>query len=483
MTEKSIGTRAAHALVWTYGSTIGGRLLSLVAVAILARILDPRDFGLVALALIFTGLLDIVRDFGLSQALVVTHEEINAAANTVFRWGVLIGLCGWGVAILLAPLAARFFDEPEVTPLLTVLGASFFLKSLGLTHYALAQRALNFRARTISELSNTAGRGLAGIALAVAGFGAWSLVLAYLLGLVCFAVVLWWQVPWRPSLRGATVPVRGMFAFGGILTLVDILAAVIYSTDGVVIGKMIGADELGLYSLGLRLPELIILNLSISLSVVLFPAFAGVARERLGYAFLQAFRFSLMLSLPLAVGLIVLADPVVMALFGPKWEGSVGPMQVLVLYALFYALGIPAGTVYKALGNAMLLLKLAVPQVALIVVSAVYAAQYGIVAVAACTAGVTILFFLIGLLIVPHMIPVSYRELARVSRAPLAASAITGVLLFAMQYALDAPWIEVIVGLVAGGLVYLGLMWKFDEDLLRYILGKFVPRFRQAPAG
>jgi PST family polysaccharide transporter len=482
MAEKSIGTRAAHALIWNYGSTIGGRILSLVAVAILARILSPRDFGLVALALIFTGLLDIVRDFGLSQALVVTKEEVGAAANTVFRWGILIGAGGWLTVVLVAPLAARFFEEPEVTPLLTVLGASFFLKSLGLTHYALAQRDLDFRSRTLAELSNTGGRGLAGIVLAVLGFGAWSLVLGFLIGLVAMTVVLWWQVRWRPSLRGPTVPVRGMFAFGGILTLVDILAAVIYSTDGIVIGKMIGADELGLYSLGLRLPELIILNLSISLSVVLFPAFAGVARERLGYAFLQAFRFSLMLSLPLAVGLVVLADPVVMALFGPQWEGSVGPMQVLVLYALFYALGIPAGTVYKALGNAVLLLKLAVPQVVLIVTSAILAAPYGIVAVAACTAGVTVLFFLIGLVIVPHMIPVTYRELLSVSRAPVLASAATGLLLLALERGVDMPWVEVLAGLVGGGAVYLGLMWKLDEDLLRYILGKFVPRFRRAAA-
>jgi PST family polysaccharide transporter len=471
-----MGTRAARALIWQYGSTFGGRILSLVAVAVLARLLEPGDFGLVALALIFTALLEVLRDFGLSQALVIAkHEDDDAVANTVFRWGVMIGAGIWLVTIALSPFAAAFFDNPEVQPVLIVLGSAFLLRALGLTHYAIAQKRLDFRSRTVAELVNTTGRGVAGIVLALLGFGAWALVLGYVVGAALFVVSLWLLVHWRPRLRGATVPVRSLLAFGGILTLVDVLAAILYSTDGVVIGRLIGQDELGLYTLGLRLPELIILNLSVSLGSVLFPAFAGIAVEELGRAFLLALRFTLLLALPLAIGLAVMAEPVTFALFGEKWAGSVDVMRVLCIYAFFYAMGIPAGTVYKAIGRAGLLLQLAWPQVVLVIALSIPMAEHGIEAVAAVVAGVTLLFFLVGLVIVPRMIPVRYGEMWEASRASILAGAVTAAVLLGIERALDVPWLEVLLALGAGGAVYFGTMWLIARDQMRYIVRKVAP--------
>ncbi|MEZ5080611.1 MAG: lipopolysaccharide biosynthesis protein [Thermoleophilia bacterium] len=478
----SMGARAARALIWQYGSTFGGRILSLVAVALLARLLTPADFGLLGFALIVTGFLDVVRDFGLSQGLVISKDpDEDAVANTVFRWGLLISSGLWIVAIAIGPLAAGYFDEPRVAPIMAVLGSTFLIRALSLTHYALAQKRLEFRSRTIAELVNTGGRGLAGVVMALIGFGVWALVLSYVVGAILFTITLWLTVGWRPRWGGATVPVRGLLVFGGTLTLVDIAAAVLYSVDGIVIGRMIGQDALGLYSIGLRLPELIVLNLSVSLGVVLFPAFAGVPREQLGDAFLKALRFTLMLALPLGVGLVVMAEPVTLALFGDKWLGSVGAMQVLCAYAFFYAMGIPAGTVYKAIGRANLLLKLAIPQVVLVIAFSIPMAQYGIEAVASVVAGVTALFFVVGLIIVPHMIPVRYVDLWRATRANLFAGLVTAVVLLAIQLPLDMPWVEVLLAIVLGGAAYFGTMWLVARDQLQYVASKVAPGRFGAP--
>ncbi|MFN8108248.1 MAG: lipopolysaccharide biosynthesis protein [Thermoleophilia bacterium] len=328
--HRSLGARAARALIWQYGSTFGGRLMSLAVVAILARLLSPNDFGLVALATMFTALLDVVRDLGLGQALVIAkHEDDDAVANTVFRWGMLIGFCIWGLTIAISPLVAAFFHKPAVTPILIVLGTVFPLRALSLTHYSIAQKQLDFRSRTIAELINTGGRGVVGVALAFMGFGAWSLVLSFVAGTAMFTVALWVLVKWRPRWHAATVPVKSLLMFGGVLTMVDILAAVLYSVDVFVIGKMIGQEQLGLYSMATRLPELVVLNLSMSLGLVLFPAFAGLRVNELSGAFLKALRFTMFLSLPLAVGLVTLATPVTELLFGHKWLAPVDSMRVL----------------------------------------------------------------------------------------------------------------------------------------------------------
>ena len=175
--QASLGARTLRGTAWAYGSYIGGQVLVLVSTAILARLLSPADFGLVALALVFILLLDTISDLGLSPALVIsTEEELRERANTVFGSTIVLGLVLAALTAALAPLAAAFFDQPDLAPLLAVLGLTFVLRSLGATHYALAQKRLDFRPRTVAEVTGVCARGAIGIALALAGFGPWSLV-------------------------------------------------------------------------------------------------------------------------------------------------------------------------------------------------------------------------------------------------------------------------------------------------------------------
>src|SRR5256885_2569533 len=198
----SVGTRTVRGILWAYGSYVGGRLLVLVATAILARLLDPDDFGVVALALVFTGLLYTIRDFGVTQALIVVpEEELPAKADSVFAFSVLLGVALSALIVAISPLAAHFFHEPQLKSLLPLLGLSFVTRSFGTTHYALAQRWLDFRSRTAAEFADVFIRGFASIGFAIAGFGAYSLVLGYVIGELALSVTMWVLVPWRPHLR------------------------------------------------------------------------------------------------------------------------------------------------------------------------------------------------------------------------------------------------------------------------------------------
>lgn len=480
--DHPVSTRALRGMFWAYGSYVGGRLLVLVSTALLARLLTPADFGLVALALVFIGFLDVVSDLGLTQALIIVKgDDVHERANTVWVVSVGFGAVLTLVVAGLGPLAASFFHQPELTALMPVLGANLLLRSLGLTHYALAQRQLAFRTRTAAEFADVVVRGLTGVGLAIAGAGVWSLVIGYLAGTITMTVALWILVPWRPSLRPRWDHLPGLIGFGGALTGVSIVGAIMGNADDLIVGRVLGTKELGLYSLAYRLPELLILNLSLVAGQVLFPTMAALDREALPRAFLTSLRYALMVGLPLTVGLAALAEPLTLALFGDKWRDAAPAMQVMALWTLMSPVGIIIGTAYKAMARADLLLKLAVPQAVLLIGSVVLVAKQGIVAVAACQAAIAIGFTVLAMFIATRMLHVTARELWRAAWAASLAAAAMGAVLWPVPKLIDSPWPSLLAGLVIGVAVYLGALWLVARSALRELIAMAFPNRGATP--
>lgn len=474
--ESSIGARTLRGMFWAYGSFVAGRSLTLVSTAILARLLDPRDFGLVALALVFTALLETIADLGFSQALVITpEEEVLERADTVFASSVAIGAALTALIAALGPLMASFFDQPELVWLMPLLGSNFLLRSLGSTHYALAEKRIDFRSRTQAEVADVLVRGAVSIALAAAGLGAASIVLGYLAGTAALSLTLWRVVDWRPRLRARREHLRGLVRFGLAFSGVDVVAAISNNVDYVFVGRVLGPASLGLYSLGFRLPELLIMNLSLVAGRVLFPAFAAVAREALADAFVVSFRYTMMLSMPLAAGLAALAHPVILALFGKQWEGSVDVMRVLALYALALTLNIPAGTAYKATGRPQVLLALAIPRLVVLVVSIAVFVDDGIVAVAACQAAGALLVATLSTVLAVRLLDVPIRALLGGLLPPMLAAAVMGAALLPLAGAL-APWPAIVLGGLAGVVVYGGVLWIVAREALEHLWARVRPR-------
>ena len=463
--EAGIGTRTLKGMAWAYGSYVGGRLLVLVSTAILARVLTPADFGLVALALITIALLEMVADLGLGQALVISRrEDLRERADTVFTFSVALGALLSLTVAALSPLAALVFDEPQLTTILPILGLNFFLRSLGSTHNALAQKELDFRTRTIAEMADVILRGVVSVVLALAGAGVYSIVVGYVLGTVTLVSALWIQMDWRPRLSWDTAIARKLLGFGGTLSAVDVVAAVISNVDYVFIGTTLGTTALGLYTLGFRIPELLIINLATVAGKVLFPAFAAVDRRDLGAAFLVSLRYMVLLGLPTAAGLAVLAGPLTITAFGPQWTGAIDAMRVLTLFAFCVTLGIPAGTAYKATGRAGILLKLAIPRALLAVASIAVFVDEGIVAVAACQAAVAGLFALIGIGLASRLLGVGGRSIWSAIWPALVAAGAVVLVTYPIQGALGNTLVALVAGGAAGTAAYAAVLWLVARD-------------------
>jgi PST family polysaccharide transporter len=470
--EQSLGSRTLRGMFWAYGAYVGGRAVVLVSTAILAHLLTPADFGLVALALVFMTFMETIQDLGLTQALIVSSPaEEPARAQTTFVWTVVIGAALALAISALSPLVAKFFGHSDLRAIVPVLGLSFFFESLGATHDSLARKHLNYRVRTIATGADVLLRGGTGIALALSGFGAWSLVIGYLIGTAARTATLWMLVPFRPRLRPSGEHLGSLARLGGVLTMVDVASAFARNLDYLFVGRVLGATALGLYSIGFRVPELLIMNISIVAADVLFPAYSALAEERRREGFLNGLRYLAALVLPLGIGLALLAHPLVLALFGNQWHRSIGVTQVLVAYAVFSTLNIPAGTIYKVSGRAWILLLVSVPYVGLLAAALAVFADRGIVAVAVCMTACQLVGALVSLTIAGKILAVPYRRIGHVLLGPLAAALGMGAVVLAASRLAGGVWPALIAGGASGVAAYAVLLWLLARDIPQRLLG------------
>jgi O-antigen/teichoic acid export membrane protein len=462
-----IATRAVRAMFWAYGSFVGARVLSLLATAVLARLLTPEDFGLVALALIAIAFLDMFPGLGVGDALVVAaDDEVEEQAETAFVVSVVVGF-GFGVVLAaLGPIASSFFEQPELVAIMPVLGISFFVRGFAGTHAALAQKRLDFRSRTAAEMADAITRGLVSVFLAFAGAGVWSLVVGYVVGSAAWAICLWLLVAWRPRLRPRRAHLRRLLGFGGTLTAVGVMGAFLTQFDYVVVGRVLGATELGFYSMATRIPELFILGLAGIAGRVLFPAFASLGDEAVPRAFLASLRYATLVALPLTVFLAVLAEPITLALLGDQWTPSVGAMQVLCLWVAAATLGQVCGNVFKGRGRVDLILMLAVPQAVALVVGSLAVVDRGIVAVACVQAGLAVCGLSAALAIARRLFKLSAFALFDAVRPAVLGAGALAVSLVIIARTLDSPWPTILVGAGVGSVAYIGLVMRLAPDSL-----------------
>lgn len=478
-TGESLTSRTARGMAWAYGSYVAGRALVLVATAILARLLTPSDFGVVALALTFMAFLDMVSDLGMAESLLIVDErDIEVKAETAFTVLVAMGIVLFAASGALAPLAVSFYHQHELRWIVPALGGTFLLRSLGGAHYAIAQKRMDFRSRTFAELIEVVVRGATGIGLALAGAGVWSLVAGYVAGTATMTVALWILVPWRPRLHPRREHLRELMGFGGALTGVGIVAALTLNIDKVLIGRTLGSSSLGLYSLASRLPELLLINLTVVAGQVLFPAFAAVERAALGRAFVTSLRYALILVLPAGAFLGVLAEPLLVVAFGEQWRSAAPAMQLFTIMALLSPITLVCGTVWKATGQGWMLLRLAIVELVALIPAVAIFVSHGITAVAACQAGSTMVVVGFSLSLVMRDLRLRPRTLTGLVAGPLLAAAAMAGVLVAVDAVLVTPLPVIGVGAVLGAATYGAIMWLVARSTVRELFAVLRPRLR-----
>ena len=328
--------------------------------------------------------LAVMKDLGLGAALIQKRNNVEESANTVFTLNLLLGMALTLVTIAIAPLVADYFRNPAVTPLLRVLGFTFVLNALGSIHIIRLQRQLAFNRKLVPDFGRSLAKGGVSIGLALAGFGVWSLIWGQIAGVITAVILAWIVYPWRPRIHIHRKLARGLLQFGSTLLLVNILDAIISNADYLVIGRTLGAESLGIYTLAYRLPELLILNLLWVVGAAIFPAYAKIQNQPdvLRQGFLTTVRYIEMISVPLCLGLFVVADPLVRVAFGEQWLEAIPIVRILALFVLVRSIGSNVGDIYKATGRPNVLAKLGLVNVVPLMLALWYGSFYGLIGIA-----------------------------------------------------------------------------------------------------
>lgn len=358
-TLKRVTTRGA---LVSSGALAISFILRTLSMLILARLVAPRDFGLVGMVTAVTGFLGLFRDAGLSLATVQQEQITREHLSTLFWVNCALGC---GLALLsasLAPLLVAFYHEPNLLPITVILGTTFIFFGAAAQHRALLQRHMRFVKIALIDTISLAVSIVAAVVMAKNGYGYWALVTLTVAPAALALGGTWLTEPWIPGLPGRLSTVRAMLRFGGAVSLNSVLAYLAYNTDKILLGRFLGADVLGIYGRAYQLVNIPTENLNTTLGLVAFPALSRLQNDpsRLRPYFLKGYRLFLILSIPITVVSMMFADDIILVLLGPKWHEAAGIFRLLAPIIIVFGLINPLFWLLLATGQVKRSLKMAV---------------------------------------------------------------------------------------------------------------------------
>jgi len=488
--QVSLRARVTVGLGWTGAVHWLGVAVATVTTAIVARLLVPEDFAIVAAAGALAGVVGAIQESGLGSAVVQHTGDEERAATT----GFLLNLAGASIALVvclaLTPWLAAFFqiDRPGA---LAVAFAPLWLRAWMNVPLARLQKALDFRRCAIVEAVQVFAYPAATIPLAVAGTGPWALVLGQAVAAAAGAVAAWMLSGWRPAVRDFDWTTgRSLLRFGRPLLWSTLLGMVNDRIDNWATGRMLGPAALGLYAMSFRLATLPRTGFTYVVSRVLFPAMTTLQGDerRLRDAFLKGLHWVAALAIPTTCGLALLAPEIVAVALGPRWTGSIAPLRVLAGFGLCAALAATTGDVFKATGRSALIFRIGLVHSAVLWTGLALLTRYGLPYVALAVTGAAVVSSATAFVCALATLHVGPRALARALAAPAAGTLVMAVAVAAARaLPLGSGVVSLLVLTGLGAAVYTGTVaWLAPADVRE--LGSAVatlrgPRTRAAVAG
>lgn len=350
---QNIERRAVSGGFVTVAAQVAKFALTFIGAAVLARLLSPRDYGLVGMVLGVTALVGIFNELGLSTATVQRQDVTQCQVSNLF-W-INVGLSGVVSVICfgLAPLLAWFYRDPRVTSIMFALSSIFLLTGSTVQHRALLTRQMRFRAVAIIDVTSMFVGFASACVFAWAGFSYWALVAQQLIYALSCLVLTWSVSKWRPSLPSRNSGVRPLLSFGAHLTVADFIARTLVNTDNILIGRFFGAVPLGLYTRSSVLLARPLEQIISPINAVMDPVLARLQSdpERYRRTFLRTFNAMALIIFPFSAICLALSRPMVLVILGSKWNSIVPLFAAYAVVAISGPLGAVVSWLYQSQGR------------------------------------------------------------------------------------------------------------------------------------
>jgi len=452
--------------------------LRLVSLMVLARLLDPRDFGLVGMVTAFTGVLYLFRDFGLSSAAVQRPTVTEEQMSTLFWINILVGALLGLLTLLMAPAVASFYREPRLVAVTGVLAVGFLFNGAGVQHSALLQREMRFTALAVINITALMVGTFVAVGGAKAGYGFWALVGMTVSVPLITTIGCWLATAWVPGRPRRRIGIRSMMRFGGTVTLNGLVAYIAYNLDRVLLGRFWGADVVGIYGRAYQIINIPTDNLNAAVGEVAFSALSRVQDDpnRLKSYFIKGYSLVVSLTVPVTMVCAFFAGDVILVVLGPKWKEAAAIFHLLAPTILIFAMINPLGWLIMSLGLVERSLKIALAFAPLMIAGCFAGLPYGAKGVAFAYSAVMMLWVIPLIAWCVRGTAISLWDILLAVSRPLASSVIAAGLAFGVRL-LYGQWmpplprlgLETAVLLVAyvGILLFVTGQKSFYFDLLR----------------
>lgn len=472
MSEGGLQRKVFSGLIWKFGERIGAQAVSFLVSIILARLLLPSDYGVIALITIFIDIANVFVSSGFGAALVQKKDADEVDFSSVFYFSIVMSWVLYIIVFLGAPAVAGFYDKEILTPVLRVMALKLPLAGVNSVQHAYVQKKMLFKRFFFSTLIGTVGSAVVGIVMAYTGFGAWALVAQYLFNSTMDTVVLWFTVRWRPVWRFSLGRMKYLFGFGWKMLASELIHTSYKQIRSLIIGKVYTEKDLAFYNQGGKLPSLIVTNINSSVSSVLFPAMTlkqddtGKLKEMVRLSI----RVSSYIMWPLMIGLLVISEPIVRLMFTEKWLPCVPYMQIACIQFALEPVQTANVQAVKAMGKGRTYLIMEIVKKLFGIVMIVAVMYQGVMAIAVTAMFVTFFAALVNSTPNRKYLGYTYREQLVDLIPSILLAAAMGICVYGVGRLPVPDLVSIVLQAVSGAASYIIISLAFRVSQFRYII-------------
>lgn len=330
---ENLKSKGISAFLWDFSGRIGNHGVTFVISIFLARMLDPKDFGLIAMVAVIIALSDVFANMGLSSSLIQRKDLFQIHYSSVFYFNLAVASLLTFLLFLFASSIATFYKQPELVPITKVMSLSFIINALVTVHNARFRKQLKLSYIVKFRLIATLFGGLVGITMAIYGKGVWALVVQSLLSRVLYALMIWYKVEWKPSLEFSFKALKQLWGFGFRIFLADLLEMVFQRIDVLIVGRIFPPQILGYFQRSKSFQSILVNYFSTSISQITFPILSNIKNnvEKIRNIFIKSYSVSLWIMISVSGYFFLVAEDLFVMLFGEKWLPSVTYFRILIL--------------------------------------------------------------------------------------------------------------------------------------------------------
>jgi teichuronic acid exporter len=474
----NLKAQGAKAFIWDFTGNIARQGMGFIMSIFLARILEPSDFGLIAMVMVIIGIAGVFTDIGLGGALIQRRRVRPIHYSSVFYFNVIVGLFFTVLTYFSASWISEFYNQEQLLPLVQVMSFLFIIGALSSVQSIRLRKELNYALLTKMGLISSLVSGVIGVSLAFWGAGVWSLVAQSLIGGIIYNILIWTRAKWVPDLAFSWKALTQLWGFGFRMFLVGLLDAVYTRLDYLIIGKLFSLAMLGFYQRAKSLEMMAIQYSSGSLTSVLFPVLSKVQNDlpRFQNIILKGLGMISFLTFLLFSSLYLIAEELIVILFSEKWLPSVEYFKILVFSGVAYPINALLVNVLSSRGNSKAFLRMAIYKKSVAFLNfgtfflfGIEGFLYGLIVVYIINTSITIAM-------ASRESSIAQWEFYKLIIVQVVMAALTLLItLFSVDFLPDSNIISLFIKLVLFSTVYIFFNWIFKILSFQYFLEQFLP--------